>query len=288
VRLRGLVAVLAAVAVVAAVGCGGAADHPAAPGTWQGDEAPGVGGPPGTASQPESDSVGQVRPLSHGIGAAPTAPEPAPPPATETSAAGASPTRAAPADAEPEPPPLPPRYEGECIAEYDGDAVSHSEVAAALSAAAGRTYWPTSAPDIRVPENLLRATAWQESGWQSNVIACDGGVGLLQVMPGTAEWMNTRFGQSYRIGVYTDNAYLGGTYYAWLIKFFGDRYFNGNYTVDPGDCAGHLDPCLLNAIIAAYNFGHGAVDTPDGIAIPNPRYVENVRALMTICECLSY
>jgi soluble lytic murein transglycosylase-like protein len=287
-RLRGLVAVWATAVVVTAAGCGGASEHLAAPGTWQADETHGAGGPPGTAAGPESADAGVVRPLSHGIGAAPTTPPLAPPSVTATPETGAAPTHAAPATAAPEPPPPPPRYEGECIAEYDGDAASRSEVAAALTAAAERTYWPTSAPDIRVPEDLLRATAWQESGWQSNVIACDGGVGLLQVMPGTAAWMNTRFGQSYRIEVYTDNAYLGGTYYAWLIKFFGDNHFGGDYTVDPGDCASHLDPCLLNAIIAAYNFGHGAVDTPDGIAIPNPRYVENVRALMTICECLSY
>jgi hypothetical protein len=87
---------------------------------------------------------------------------------------------------------------------------------------------------------------------------------------------------------YRDNATLGANYLAWLTKYFGDVYFDGDYTLDAADCADHTDGCLLNAVIASYNFGFGNVDTTDGLVIPNPRYVENVRALMTECVCLSY
>ncbi len=285
-RIRGsrplpALAALAAAVMTAAVACGGDPHDATDKASWQIESSP-------QATEPTPPAP--MRPLAHGLGAAPATEVPAPeePPPTTTPEPRATPTRAELAEPEPEPPPVPPRYEGECIAEYVGEAAGHDDVAAALSAAAARTYWPTSAPEISVPENLLRATAWQESGWQTNIIACDGGVGLMQVMPDTADWMNQRFGQSYDIDVYPDNAYLGGTYYAWLIKFFGDLYFDGDHTVDPAGCDSHVDPCLLNAIIASYNFGHGAVDTDDGIVIPNPRYVENVRALMTSCECLSY
>ena len=72
------------------------------------------------------------------------------------------------------------------------------------------------------------------------------------------------------------------------IKYFGDVYFDSDYTLDAGDCVDHKDACLLNAVIASYNYGFGNVDTDDGLVIPNPRYVENVRALMTECVCLSY
>ncbi|MBQ1043391.1 MULTISPECIES: lytic transglycosylase domain-containing protein [unclassified Micromonospora] len=187
-------------------------------------------------------------------------------------------------------PPEPPKDVDEgCKPSYRGTKASRSQVKAALADAAARTYWPTSAPDIRIPSALLKATAWQESGWQSNIIACDTGIGLMQVMPDTAEWMNQRFGQSYDVEDYRDNAYLGGSYLAWLTKYIGDMYFKADYRLDASLCTAQLDSCLLNAVIAAYNFGHGKVAQKDmPLAIPNPQYVRNVRALMTECECLSF
>ncbi|MFI2652365.1 lytic transglycosylase domain-containing protein [Micromonospora fulviviridis] len=187
----------------------------------------------------------------------------------------------------PPPPPKPPA--SGCEPSYRGTQATRSQVKSALSDAAARTYWPTSAPDIKIPLTLVKATAWQESGWQSNIVACDGGIGLMQVMPATADWMNQRFGQSYDIDDYRDNAYLGGTYLAWLTKYIGDMYFEADYRLDAALCTSELNSCLLNAVIAAYNYGHGAVAREgEPLAIPNPQYVRNVRALMTECVCLSY
>lgn len=279
-RTRGPLTALAALSMLSMLACQAPEPEPE-PATWRGL-------PPPTSPVPAD-----VEPLSHGLGAAPT-PTPPSPTAALT---GPAPTAAASTPEPPSqtPPPPPPRYEGECIGEYDGEAVPTPEVAAALAEAASHTYWPASAPEIQVPEDLLRAVAWQESGWQSNVIACDGGVGLMQVMPGTADWMNGRFGQSYDIDVYTDNAYLGATYLAWLTKYIGDAHFGADYSLDPGACADHLDHCLLNLVIAAYNYGAGEVSPYDSelgqwgeVTIPNPRYVDNVRTLLSSCECLSY
>lgn len=187
------------------------------------------------------------------------------------------------------PPPVPRPSPTTCKPTYVGTQASRAEAKAALTAAAERTYWPTSAPSIRVPLNLVKATAWQESGWQSNIVACDGGIGLMQVMKPTAEFVNNRFGQSNDINDYRDNATLGANYLAWLIKYFGDVYFEGDYElVTDGDCASSTDLCLLNAVVASYNFGFGTVDTADGLVIPNPQYVRNVRALMTECVCLDF
>ena len=188
------------------------------------------------------------------------------------------------------PPPPPKPAPTGCKPSYKGEQASRAQVKAALTDAAGRVYWPTSAPDIRIPVNLVKATAWQESGWQSNIVACDGGIGLMQVMPDTATWMNQRFGQSYDVWNYRDNAYLGGTYLAWLTKYIGDMYFDSDYRLDASLCtSGELNSCLLNAVIAAYNYGHGAVAREgQPLAIPNPSYVRNVRALMTECVCLGY
>ncbi|MGC5290838.1 transglycosylase SLT domain-containing protein [Micromonospora sp. DT231] len=187
-------------------------------------------------------------------------------------------------------PPAPPKpAPSSCKPTYRGTQAAQAEAKAALTDAAARSYWPVSAPDIKIPLGLLKATAWQESGWQSNIYACDGGVGLLQVMPNTATWMNQRFEQSYQIDDYRDNAFLGATYLAWATKYIGDMYFGSDFRLDPALCGAELNSCLLNAVIAAYNAGHGAVaQEGQPLAIPNPSYVRNVRALMTECVCLGY
>ncbi|MEU2614983.1 transglycosylase SLT domain-containing protein [Micromonospora sp. NPDC007271] len=187
------------------------------------------------------------------------------------------------------PPPPPKPTSSGCQPSYKGTQATRSQVKTALSDAAAKTYWPTSAPDIKIPLNLVKATAWQESGWQSNIVACDGGIGLMQVMPDTADWMNRRFGQTYDINAYRDNAYLGANYLAWLTKYIGDMYFESDYRLDAALCTSELNSCLLNAVIAAYNYGHNAVAREgEPLTIPNPQYVRNVRALMTECECLSF
>ncbi|MEU5531573.1 transglycosylase SLT domain-containing protein [Micromonospora chersina] len=213
-------------------------------------------------------------------------PKPKPKPTRTTTAPLATPKP--PTETQVPPPPPKPAASG-CQPSYRGTQATRSQVKSALSDAAARTYWPTSAPDIRIPLTLMKATAWQESGWQSNIVACDGGIGLMQVMPATADWMNQRFGQSYDIDDYQDNAYLGGTYLAWLTKYIGDMYFESDYRLDAALCTSELNSCLLNAVIAAYNYGHGAVAREgEPLTIPNPQYVRNVRALMTECVCLTY
>ncbi|PZV90880.1 Transglycosylase SLT domain-containing protein [Micromonospora phaseoli] len=224
-------------------------------------------------ASPSASASASTKPRPKPRRTTPTAPRAVPKPPTETQV-----------------PPAPPKpAPTACKPSYKGDQASRAQAKAALTDAAGRTYWPTSAPDIRIPLNLIKATAWQESGWQSNIVACDGGIGLMQVMPDTATWMNQRFGQSYDVWDYRDNAYLGGTYLAWLTKYIGDMYFDADYRLDADLCTTELNSCLLNAIIAAYNFGHGAVAREgQPLAIPNPSYVRNVRALMTECECLGF
>jgi len=288
VRRSGLV--LGAVLLAFAAGCAnGAGDggegDPAAEVPAGVTQAAGVQAAP--AATPTPDPTPE-RSAVAGLGARPT------PSATSTSSK--TPSRRPTPRRKPKPPvetrvPPPPRPvvdEGCTKPRYEGSPASRAEVKQALTNAAGRVYWPVSAPSIRIPVNLIKATAWQESGWQSNIIACDGGVGLMQVMPDTAKWMNQRFEKSYDINNYQDNAYLGATYLAWLTKYIGDAFFDGDYRLDADLCTSELNSCLLNAVISAYNYGHGAVVTDDGMRIPNPQYVRNVRALMTECECLSF
>jgi soluble lytic murein transglycosylase-like protein len=88
---------------------------------------------------------------------------------------------------------------------YDGTDAAKSAVATALSGAAATprafTYTDASGAShtvsITVPDVLIKAIAWQESGWQSQIVACDGGYGTMQIMSGTATWMNNRFATAY-------------------------------------------------------------------------------------------
>jgi soluble lytic murein transglycosylase-like protein len=265
--------VAACVAAVLLAGCG--------------SDAPAPFVAPADAGAAVSPSAEALAAGDAGIGRGPAASaSPSPRRTTATTKPRPRPTRKA--TAETALPPPPPQPKPNCTPTYRGMQASRAEVKTALTDAAGRTYWPTSAPSIKVPLDLVKATAWQESGWQSNIVACDGGVGLMQVMPGTRDYINMRFGQSYDIDDYRDNAVLGANYQAWLIKYFGDTYFDGTYSVAAGDCADDADLCLLNVVIAAYNVGFGAVDTDAGLVIPNKLYVQNVRALMTDCPCLAF
>lgn len=109
-----------------------------------------------------------------------------------------------------------------------------------------------------LPANLLLAIAWQESGWYQHVIARDGGIGVMQVMPYTAMAINT--GTHMRRDPYhlADNIYLGATYLSWLW-----HSFHGN----------------LSKVISAYNEGGWSVIHR---GIFNWRYVHNVLYLMRV------
>jgi soluble lytic murein transglycosylase-like protein len=181
----------------------------------------------------------------------------------------------------PPPPSLKPAPPG-CKPSYVGTNAPKSQVRASLDAAAAYTFWK-STPQVKLSTKLLYAVAWQESGWQSAIRACDGGIGTMQVMPDTATWMNQRFGTKWDVNALDGNVKLGGQYLAWLTKYFGDQL--GSYDLDAEDAI------LLRAVISAYNFGFGAVDL-DALragtgGIPNVQYVANVRSLMKSCPCTS-
>ena len=202
-----------------------------------------------------------------------------------------SPSKSKKASKKPSPTPTedPNNFQAPECAEFEGKEVSKAKAKAALNAAATRTYWPGSAPKLKVPADLIRAVSWHESGWTSNIVNCDGGFGLMQVMPDTESFINQRFEQSYDSHAYKQNAVIGANYLAWLTKAFGDSYFKGNYSVSPSKCKSDSSLCLLNMVIAGYNMGRGSVD--EGYAsgeLVNPEYVSVVRHLMRDCYCDRY
>jgi soluble lytic murein transglycosylase-like protein len=214
-------------------------------------------------------------------------PSPSPPPSPSPTRKAATPTKKATVKPVPShapvatPPPAPPPADT-CAKTYSGTAASYADVGASLDTAAGRTYHPyikdVPAKDITVSATLLKAVAWQESGWQSNVVSCYGAFGTMQVISNTADWMNGNYGTSYDLHALSGNTSLGAEYLAWLVYYFGHFCFNDDYDIT------HLNPDqpdLRDAVLAAYNLGIGNVDTPNGLVIPNRGYTNAVEGLMS-------
>ncbi|MFD5461396.1 transglycosylase SLT domain-containing protein [Kitasatospora sp. NPDC127059] len=169
-----------------------------------------------------------------------------------------------------------------------------ASVATALSSAAGqsRVLNLSSGGTDRLPPlpvNLVKAIAWQESGWQSGILACDGGIGTMQVMPNTVAWMNGKYGTTSDPKTLAGNVQLGAQLLDWLIAYYGDSSFGGTYDLSPDPATGKTP--LLDLVVSAYNAGAGNVhyntvtDPTTGavvgsLDIPNPKYVSNVKALM--------
>jgi soluble lytic murein transglycosylase-like protein len=164
--------------------------------------------------------------------------------------------------------------------------VAKKKVKAALKTASARVYWRTEAPTLKLNYPLVKAVAWQESGWQTNIHNCDGGQGVMQVMPDTVDFINNRFGLEYDASDYRQNALAGANYMAWFTRWAGQNYFKENYNLSPGKCKSHTSWCLLNVVISGYNAGQGGIEAAaQSRTLPNPQYVAAVRSLMNRCEC---
>ncbi|MCO8276295.1 transglycosylase SLT domain-containing protein [Actinoplanes sp. TRM 88003] len=164
--------------------------------------------------------------------------------------------------------------------------VAKKTVKKALRTASARIYWRTEAPTLKLNYPLVKAIAWQESGWQTNIHNCDGGTGVMQVMPDTVSMINNRFGLNYNAKNYKDNAFVGANYIAWFTRWAGQNYFKENYNLSPSKCKSHTSWCLLNVVISGYNAGQGSIEAAaESKTLPNPEYVAAVRSLMNRCEC---
>jgi soluble lytic murein transglycosylase-like protein len=197
-------------------------------------------------------------------------------------------TRPAPRTTSATPTADPNNFQLPACAHYSGKSVTKAQAKSALTAAAAKIYWPKSAPKLKVSADLVKSVAWQESGWQSNIVNCDGGLGLMQISSGTTDHINSEFVQTYDPTSYRENAVIGANYLAWLTKYFGDAYFQHSYDLSTAKCKSS-SLCLLNLVISGYNAGFGAVDIARlGKKLPNPAYVDSVRSLMTSCYCDRY
>jgi hypothetical protein len=107
-----------------------------------------------------------------------------------------------------------------------------------------------------LPAKLVLAIARQESGFRQHVIAKDGGIGVMQIMPYTAMGINKMTGIARDPYKLRDNIFMGAFY----LHMLGNNF--------------HWN---MPKVISAYNEGPWAV-THRGIF--NWRYVNNVMAMI--------
>lgn len=71
-----------------------------------------------------------------------------------------------------------------------------------------------------VDPSLIKAMAYQESGWQQDVVSSAGAIGVMQVMPGTARWVNKVLlgGASLNVRNAHDNIKMGVSYMRYLLS----------------------------------------------------------------------
>lgn len=92
-------------------------------------------------------------------------------------------------------------------------AVPRSRVKALIRAEAKRA---------RVDPNLALALAWQESGFQQDIVSSAGAVGVMQVMPDTGRWMGRHvLGRRLDLSNVEDNVVAGVRFLALLIRMTG-------------------------------------------------------------------
>jgi soluble lytic murein transglycosylase-like protein len=112
-----------------------------------------------------------------------------------------------------------------------------------------------------VPVALALAVAWQESGWRQEVVSSAGAIGVMQLLPSTADWVGgAMLGE--RLNVYDlgDNVRAG----VCLLAHYLERY------------GGSVDLAL-----AAYYQGQTAADRHGVYGITRP-YIASIRLLMTV------
>jgi soluble lytic murein transglycosylase-like protein len=109
-----------------------------------------------------------------------------------------------------------------------------------------------------VPGSLAAAIAWQESGFNNGVVSSANARGVMQVMPGTWDWIQQNLAHGpLDPASPTDNVHAGVMYLGHLLEQTG------------GD---------QNTAVAAYYQGLGAVRSR-GLFDDTKQYVANVQAL---------
>ncbi len=127
-----------------------------------------------------------------------------------------------------------PSFQDLLASSLSGNAVSSTVSSAQWDTASLEPYFQEAADTYNLSAELLKAVARQESGFQPNIVSSAGAIGIMQLMPSTAEYLGVSNPYDPRENI------MGG---AKLLSYLSTRY-NGN----------------LPLTLAAYNAGEAAVD----------------------------
>jgi N-acetylmuramoyl-L-alanine amidase len=131
-----------------------------------------------------------------------------------------------------------------------------------VSGAAARRLLVAAAEEFGLNPNLVKAVALWESGYNQVEISRDGAIGLMQILPLTADWAGPALlGRAVDIFRAIDNARLGAA----LLRRYLDKF---------------VDPKLA---LAAYYQGEKATQT-HGIFTSSRDYVEGIWALRNLLQ----
>lgn len=110
---------------------------------------------------------------------------------------------------------------------------------------------------------LVAAIIHVESGNRETVVSPKGALGLMQIMPATAEWIAEKLGEPYNLDSVTE-PFTNIRYGCWYLNFLFERFVP------------------VGTVLAAYNAGHNAVRgwlsdpaySDDGVTLKNIPYPE--------------
>ena len=72
-----------------------------------------------------------------------------------------------------------------------------------------------------VPADLLEAMTWMESGWQNGVVSSTGAIGIGQIEPATAQFIDQMLGVHLDPHRPDDNIRMAAAYLAWILRHAG-------------------------------------------------------------------
>jgi LysM repeat protein len=112
-----------------------------------------------------------------------------------------------------------------------------------------------------VPVSFALAVAWQESGWRQGVVSSAGAVGVMQLMPATADWVGSvMLGTRVDMGEMRQNVRAGVRLLAhYLARYQGDR----------------------DRVLAAYYQGQSALDRHGIYPVSRP-YIASIKVLESL------
>ncbi len=114
-----------------------------------------------------------------------------------------------------------------------------------------------------VPAPFALAVAWQESGWQQGVVSRAGAVGVMQLMPATADWVGqAMLGAPVNMFDTRENVRAGVRLLAhYLARYSGDRdrvlaaYYQGQTAVDRHGVYPVSRPYIASILVLERIFG---------------------------------